>query len=165
VGVASGVCRRWKIGVSGWQAEPTLVFRRVARCRRARFAPLAKGPTRVADDSIGLQNWPAPFGAHRCEPIFAVDPQNAIGGAGGDALNTYRVIAGLTNIDKQVSRVGESTSFFQTLHLGPEEVIHFFFQTLHLGPEEAVHFFGQRKYFIFQTLHKSVHAHVIREFT
>jgi hypothetical protein len=36
--------------------------------RGARFAPLSKGPAWDAGDSIGLDKWPAPFGAHRCEP-------------------------------------------------------------------------------------------------
>jgi hypothetical protein len=37
----------------------------------------------IAGDSIMLENWPAPFGALLCEPIFAAGSRNAIGTAMG----------------------------------------------------------------------------------
>jgi hypothetical protein len=58
--------------------------------RSSVFMLTPRGRHGVAGDSIGLENWPAPFGARRCEPIFALGLQiaieAAIGGAGGDAL-------------------------------------------------------------------------------
>jgi hypothetical protein len=45
--------------------------------------PWRRDRHRVTGDSIGLQNCPASFGAHRCESIFAAGPQNAIGAAIG----------------------------------------------------------------------------------
>jgi hypothetical protein len=47
--------------------------------------PLRRGRHGVADASIGLENYPAPFGTHRCEPKNHAGPQNAIGTAIGRA--------------------------------------------------------------------------------
>jgi hypothetical protein len=71
--------------LAGGQAKLTLIFRRAASCRRARFAPLANGPARGCRRFYGLQNWPAVFGTRQCEFIFAAGPQIAIGTAIGVA--------------------------------------------------------------------------------
>lgn len=47
---------------------PTRENHHSARRRRAQFTPLAKGQHGVSGDFIGLENLPAPFVAHRCEP-------------------------------------------------------------------------------------------------
>jgi hypothetical protein len=63
----------------------------VPRCAGAPDSrPWRRGRHEIVDDCIELQNWPAPFGARRCESIFAPSPQisieTAIGTAGEDAL-------------------------------------------------------------------------------
>jgi hypothetical protein len=88
--------------------------------------PSRRGRHGVVGALTGLEKVPALFETRRCELIFDVGPQNAIGGAGEDALNLSNLLHSIaTSIYDSMMRLQVQShrdySPYTTSKLVPEE--------------------------------------------